>query len=207
MQCPICKEQIRANTTVCEHCGFLIADAPPETLPGTDEVLPDRLPAPAREKPIKRTGVLWTLIFAVITLGIYIPIWFINRKEGINSLSSPHKLKPGTLVLAMVLYCLSVALGFSSGIISTAGVFTDRQDLVVFAKTLELFSNLSALAGGILVASLSVIVRKILQQHCDAKELKVRTSAIAAFFLQIFYLQYKINRIFPARQDTVRKFY
>lgn len=188
----------------------MIADAPevlPETLAGPPERPSEESSPAVPEKPIKRTGVLWTLIFAVVTLGIYIPIWFMNRKEGINSLSSPHKLKPGTLVLAMVLYSLSVVFGFSSGVLDTVGTFTDRPDLIVLAKTLELFSNIAALTGGILIAVLSVMVRKILQQHCDAKNIKAKTSAVAAFFLQIFYLQYKINRIFPARRNMIRKFY
>ncbi len=199
MQCPICREKISANAVVCEHCGFMIGGktgGAPEVTGTSDQAPREAVFAPQPTIAIKKTGIIGMILLTLFTLGVYIPIWFINRKEGINSLNSPAKLRPGLLVLTMVLYCVSLGLGLASGILTGVGEYMQRQDVLIAAKSLDALSSVTGLAGGILVIALSLTVRKILQQHCDAGRPGVKTSWIAAFFLQIYYLQYKINRLF-----------
>ena len=43
--------------------------------------------------PLKRRSVFLMIVFTILTLGFYLPIWFLRRREGLNQLDSPRKLQ------------------------------------------------------------------------------------------------------------------
>jgi hypothetical protein len=46
---------------------------------------------PEQSLAIKKTPVILTIIFTLITIGIYLPCWFLTRRRQINSLQSQNE--------------------------------------------------------------------------------------------------------------------
>src|SRR3954469_22455525 len=44
------------------------------------------------DQPLKRSSVIAVVLLSFVTLGLYVPIWFLRRRRGLNSLDSPRKL-------------------------------------------------------------------------------------------------------------------
>ncbi|KKT35828.1 MAG: hypothetical protein UW24_C0003G0029 [Parcubacteria group bacterium GW2011_GWA2_44_12] len=120
------------------------------------------------------------LILTIITYGIYIPVWFLNRKDTFNNLNSKEKISNGTIIFALVIFIISaIALILSLLFMETKiGAMFDEIDSLV------------NLVGGITILAMSFKVRWIMKEHY-----KINLSGIATFFFIIFYLQYKINRL------------
>ena len=158
------------------------------------QLMMEALPATAQaEAPpvhtapgLPETSVLLMIFLMVVTLGIYIPIWFLTRRKAINSLNSSEELSLGMIVFTLVAFIGSVGL-----------------DLIYPESSLGTFVNLVL---GIAVLVLSFKVRSILQDHLSpqatgplsstaALQSEVSISGVLTFFCGIFYLQYKINRL------------
>jgi hypothetical protein len=142
-------------------------------------------PQHARTEPdepvLKKTPVLLVILFTVVTLGIYIPIWFLRRRKALNHLA-PEDDSVDRVVFGLAgLYALAFVFGVHSGITEEPGqVSTSASQLV--PQWLEIISRLF-----VIVASFRV--KTILEGHYPE-----RLSAVGTFFLSIFYLQYRINR-------------
>ena len=111
-------------------------------------------------------SVVLLVVLALITLGIFVPIWFLMRRKYINSLGE-EKLAVAVPIVAIVL------LGI---------------DLILPAP--ELVHNILMLAAGIIVLLLAFKVRTILEYHY-----KTSLSGVATVFLTAFYLQHKMNTL------------
>jgi predicted Zn finger-like uncharacterized protein len=134
---------------------------------------------------LKKTSVILMLFLTAITLGIYYPIWCLKRKKEINNLQSKEKLGSGVFVFAIVAYSLTLLSGLISGFLE--GLTGGRS---AFQNFLDLAFNILNLVVGISLLVRCFKIRRILQEHFNKS-----LSAVATFFFQIYYLQYKINRL------------
>jgi hypothetical protein len=136
---------------------------------------------------LKKTHLALVIPLTLITLGLYIPIWFLRRRAAFNALESSTKIGiAGPLLLGGAqLAFLSIAVLKPQAIQGLAG-------------------DLGRLAIGIGMIALSFGVRRILLDHFETRvrrelpgssSLQTLTdvSGIWTFFFQIWYLQHKIN--------------
>jgi hypothetical protein len=138
--------------------------------------------------PLPRMSVFLVVALTFLTLGLYEPVWYLNRIAAFNRLNSREKLNRGISLLALVL----LASSFTASIIQ--GV--TRKDAHQLAGVL-------ALAGGITLLLQSFQARRLIEEHVNAR---IRSgpvflqpeilNPIAVFFFHIWYLQYKINDMF-----------
>lgn len=138
---------------------------------------------------LKRRSLVVMIVFFVVTLGLYYPIWFLRRRAALNGLDSPRKLQrwPFLLVLAFFVFQLIVAIA------------SDPEEAV--GRGSLLFS-LVRLAVALLIVVQCFIIKDILEDHLAGPGDTIpssglsdgaRLSGLMTFFFQIFYLQYVIN--------------
>jgi hypothetical protein len=140
--------------------------APPASGPRVEEAI------------LKKTSVLLMVALTLLTLGLYFPYWFLTRRRALNRLAAETddvNLLTFGVVATMV---ISLAGGFCAAAFpETAGWLSDGVRFVDF-----IFRILTIL--------LCFRIKSILEANHPE-----RLSALATFFLSLFYLQYKINRM------------
>ena len=155
-----------------------------EALPGG--VQPEIVPAHTIPE-LPKTSVLLMVFLTVITLGIYVPFWFLTRRKAINRLDSSEELSLGMIVFTLLVWIGGMVLALAY-----------PENLAV-----EAFTNI---VPGIALLVVAFKVRSILQDHLSppvtgplsstaALQSEVSFSGLITFFFSIFYLQYKINRL------------
>ncbi|MBN1695277.1 DUF4234 domain-containing protein [candidate division WOR-3 bacterium] len=119
------------------------------------------------------------LLLVLITYGIYIPVWFLNRKDTFNDLDSREKLSGGPIIFLLIIFIISAVMLIPSILFmeTELGIMIDALDRII------------TLVGGIIILVLSFKVRRILSEHY-----KTNLLGVATFFFTLFYLQYTINR-------------
>lgn len=145
---------------------------------------------------IKGIPVILTIIYSIITLGIYYPCWFLTRREQINSLKSNRKIGKGVFIICLVLIAIALFLAFFSGLLEGIGMENANTDFIELASGVDFLSNILQFASFIIVIVQSLKLRKILIDHYRGN-LQGEMSCwwILTFIFQIFYLQYNINRL------------
>ena len=144
------------------------------------------------------------VVIFIVTLGLYVPAWFLRRRAALNRLDSPKKLQ----LWPFVLYCVYVVVEFVTTFISEYDPDSWAND-----------PNVAASVRGVrLMASIAMIVqgfavKTILEDHLagpdddvspSLTDERVQLSAIMTFFFHIFYLQWASNRyIVDGRQAEV----
>ena len=143
---------------------------------------------------LKRRSVLLMIVFAVVTFGLYYPIWFLRRRAALNELDSPRKLPTWPFVVFIVWFVVQFMLG-------AAAASAPLEEL--FGEGAVLFLNVVQLAVGILMLVQSFVTKDILEDHLAGPGDQipsgllaetVKLSGVMTFLFQIFYLQYVINR-------------
>jgi len=148
--------------------------------------------APPASYGLKRRRVLVMILFMIVTLGLYYPVWWFRRRPGLNRLNSPTKLAAWPLILLAALF----AIQFVVGLVSGASPVED-----VIGTNAALFLLLCRLGVGIVMIVQTFRVKDIIEDHAspDAEGgpmfvEQVRLSGLLTFFFSIFYLQWAINR-------------
>jgi hypothetical protein len=143
---------------------------------------------------LTQTSIITIAVLLTITLGLYYPIWFLQRRAQFNALQSKLKLSATPFMVSIVIGVLSLALSFSGRYFK--GLSVTQPDLANLGKILTYTS------WGVLLVYLNVLllqcfkVKLILEHHFnDHLQRQVTFSAVGTFFLTIYYLQYKINRL------------
>lgn len=128
---------------------------------------------------LQKKNVLLMLLLVLITYGIYIPVWFLNRKDTFNDLDSREKLSGGPIIFLLIIFIISAVMLIPSILFmeTELGIMIDALDRII------------TLVGGIIILVLSFKVRRILSEHY-----KTNLLGVATFFFTLFYLQYTINR-------------
>ncbi len=162
------------------------------------------------EAPISPMNIAAALGLTLLTFGLYIPIWFMQKRAGLNQLHSSRKVGLTLPITALVLSALVTFLNL--GVLSH----------IPWIYNLEIRwdSMANAIAAGV-IGFLMVIqafqVRSILEDHSLAYSpgplagsiALVQQSAfsvVGTFFFGIFYLQHKINEMvetWPQTQPTL----
>jgi|SRR5437762_363996 len=151
---------------------------------------------------LKRRSVVLMIVFAIVTSGLYYPIWFLRRRAALNRLDSPRKLRRWPFLVFFALVVFEFIVGLSSGSApreQTIGAWADR------------LLGLLELAVGILMIVQCFFIKDILEDHLAGPENNitpsflvdtVKLSGLMTFFFQIFYLQYVINRYIAGSQKN-----
>ena len=138
------------------------------------------------EKTFKKISIWLMLVLSLITLGIYVPIWFLRRRDALNKLSSSEKLGSSGAIFVLVIFCISV-LFFPVQLLST------DQSII---SALDAVDRLINLVGGIILLVLAFTVRRILDDHYNEHiGMDLPFSKVWTFLFTFLYLQYKMNRL------------
>ncbi len=134
------------------------------------------------------------IVFTVVTLGLYYPIWFFRRRAALNRLNSPRKLRLWPLPIFCTVTVVDVIVALASGPGPPAETIgANAAALLGFAR----------LAVGILMLVQCFFTKEILEDHLAGPEddgshslfvEHVKLSGLMTFFFQIYYLQYVINQ-------------
>lgn len=134
-----------------------------------------------RHPELPRTSVLLMILFTLLTLGLYIPYWFLKRRRAFNHLAGEGD-RVDLLTYAVAGTTASAwVLGLVSGVMEATSTPPGGLDLPL---------RLVDLGSRILTLILSFQIKSILEGNHPE-----RLSALGTFFLSLFYLQYKINRL------------
>jgi len=128
---------------------------------------------------LEKKSVLLLIVLIIVTLGIYVPIWFGKLKKTLDGFKTKQKANGNLINFLLVLSILEVVIIIPS----------------VFSPSLDLVSSILNLTSSIIVLVLAFQFKNILNEYFNKIQNKnVSFSGIATFFFTIFYLQYKINR-------------
>ena len=138
------------------------------------------------EKTFKKISIWLMLVLSIITVGIYVPIWFLFRRDALNRLSASEKLGSSAAIFVLVIYCISA-------IFLPVRIFSSNANIII---ALDMIDNLITLVGIIITLYLAFTVRGILDEHYNEHlGMDLPFSKVWTFFFTIFYLQYKMNRL------------
>ena len=128
---------------------------------------------------LEKKNVLLMIFLTIITYGIYIPVWFLKRKNAFNNLNSKEKISNGPIIFVLVIFVISAILLIPSVLFmeTEIGTMVDGIDSII------------NLVGGITILVMSFKVRRIMNEHY-----KTKLSGVATLFFTFLYLQYKVNR-------------
>ena len=147
------------------------------------EVNPYRPPQPTPptvEAGLKKTPVLLVILFAVVTCGIYVPFWYWSRRHALNQMA-PERGITGLCTAVFILLVASSLVPFA---------FAMEEGSAELAPEQRMFPQLLNLAYVIILLVLGFRVKGILEANYPD-----RISGVGVFFLNLYYLQYKINRL------------
>jgi len=143
------------------------------------------------ESPLReiKKDVSRVILLTVITFFIYYPIWFLRVRRTLNNLRSDRKIGYVLPLIVLAFQIIGLPVSIFQGISKGIGMNGRIVDLVAISYQAINFLNIGVVAALILLA---FRVRRILLDHFgDGVDL----SPVATFFLGIFYLQDKINRL------------
>jgi uncharacterized protein DUF4234 len=147
-----------------------------------------------RPTGLKQRSLLLMIVLAVVTFGLYYPIWFLRRRAALNGLDSPRKLQRWPFLLFLAFVALQFIVSIASG--------SEPLEQTIGAGA-SLLLDLMQLAVAVLMVVQCFLIKDILEDHLAGPEDKlsssissdtVKLSALMTFFFQIFYLQHVINR-------------
>ena len=133
-----------------------------------------------------KMNVLLLIFISIITGGIFVLIWYLIQRPRLNRLKSLEKLGVFVFILAIAIYTLFLVLIFVSAFSQDSQL---SEDLDLISQVIDTFYI-------ILLTIQGFKIRHILYQHFN-NHLKrnLYMSGLLIFFMGIFYLQYKINRL------------
>lgn len=142
-------------------------------------------PAGTRHPRTDHTSPALVAIFSLLTMGLYLPIWYLRRMDRLNSLDAPSKLRPAPVLVLLGMYAVS-----ASGLLAFVGA-NDVQS----ALMLNSLGHALTIAGGMILISLRLRTRHILREHFAGRPSPApRFSGAATVLLGEIYLQAKMNR-------------
>jgi len=147
---------------------------------------------PPNSHGLKRRSVLVMIVFTIISFGLYYPIWWFRRRQGLNRLNSPKKLAAWPLLLLVAVFVIQIGLAFAAG-------DTPLEEFIGAGPMLLVL--LFRLGVGILMLVQTFRIKDMIEDHATPESdsgpmfvEQVQLSGVMTFFFSIFYLQWAINR-------------
>jgi uncharacterized membrane protein len=157
------------------------------------------LTATAKEgemRPLKRTSLWLMVVLFIITFTLYMPIWYLRRRAGLNALDSPKKLARWPFI---AFFIVSIIYAFVPPSLAA------RSDVSWTLLVMRL-------AIGIVMIVQAFRIKDIIEDHAAkpaddtgvgmSRYAYVHLSGLATLFLTIFYLQYAINKYIAPNADA-----
>lgn len=127
---------------------------------------------------VKYVPVWVTIILSIVTLGIYIPYWFVTRAKELNRMAGKKVISRKIPVLIFILYCMS-------NLILLIGPYFINEIAMMLYEYIDI---LITYAGIICIVHYSFVIRKVLNHE------SMKTAFTLIF--NIWYLQFYINKIY-----------
>ena len=138
--------------------------------------------ARVNKPPLQKQSVLLNLWLCLITLGVYMPIWFLRRREGFDALG-PVSLKAWPLWVALAISVLDAVL---TGL-DMAGL---HKVTLIGMLLDQLCFQLLSLAGFAILTIESFKLKRQLEAAYG-----VQLDSLLLLFFTIWYLQHWINHL------------
>lgn len=135
---------------------------------------------PSRRLASQRLSTLLLVLLTTITCGLWVPIWYWQRRSFFDAITRDKKLGSMPYVLLGVNVVSLVVL-------VVEGIRPSRTGADAGGP------NLFGIASGLLGLMLAFRGKAILEQYFSRIGKPRRLSTAATFFFQLYYLQYKIN--------------
>jgi hypothetical protein len=126
----------------------------------------------------------------MFTCGLYMPFWYMKRRSFLESIDGSARI--GQL---QEWYIGLWAVSMICTVVGSVGK----------SKGFEMLGSLANLAAAIVVLTMAFRTKALLERYLSRMNLPERLSGLATFFLQIYYLQYRINRL-PESSDVASAF-
>lgn len=143
---------------------------------------PEIYAARVNKPRLKKQSVLLNLFFCLITLGVYMPIWFLRRRESFNSLGEPS-LKAWPLWAALAIAGLDAVLT----VLDMAGL---HKVTLIGMLLDQIFFQLLSLAGFAILTIASFKLKRLLEEAYP-----VHLDSLLLLFFTVWYLQHWINHL------------
>ena len=133
-----------------------------------------------------RVSIIVMIVLMVLTLGLYVPIWFLRRRRALNQLDSPRKVNAWPFIMAICVLMIQIPAELLAS--------TDGAQ--------PLFDSLN-LVWTIFFVWQAFKTKRILEDHLFAVAADLpsgtgarasQLSGVLTVFFTIFYLQHVINR-------------
>lgn len=129
--------------------------------------------------------MLLTLLWSVISLGVYIPYWFLARQQAFEQLGNSEKLNRPALLCVLVVYSLDALL--------TAADFL-KPGLYAPLETISLWLDLFC---SVIILLQCFKVKRLIQQAWG-----VQLNVLFSFLFLHLYLQNWLNHLLEAPQKA-----
>lgn len=126
--------------------------------------------------PVKKTPVYLTVLFTVLTYGIYCPAWFLKRRDALNEITTLRNLSVKVFVICIILNSFQLIL-----------------DVALVAQNLSI--TIAFIVWVLLVLQCFKIKKMLEEFISEHRPFAYTISGLATFLFGIFYLQYEINKI------------
>lgn len=136
-----------------------------------------------------KKSVIKIIFLTIITLSLYFPVWFLKVRPFINKLKSDKKVGSALPIIVIIMTSLYFIMLFLEGFIEG---FNQNNLYIGYLSNISNFLEYSLIILDIGLLIQCFKIRRILLDHYDRK---INISKIATFFFEIFYLQYKINKL------------
>lgn len=143
--------------------------------------------APERLNLLPRQPVLLTLAFTLLSLGLYVPIWFLRRRPALEALGVSPRLNLGVLRLVLALYTIDFILSLLSML--APGLERSLSLLDPYAFWIDF-------ACSLLLLWQSFRVKRMLEQAWG-----VKLDPLFTLFFQHLYLQNWMNHLSDRQRD------
>jgi hypothetical protein len=191
--CPRCRALSPEGSNYCFQCGAALG--PLDEFTFSDATGMDDMPA--LEGPLADVPELhWflVLVYNIITLGIYGPVWFLRRLGAFQRLRSERKLNPGLLVASLMFIAAGLMLSFVSGLLEG---FSEAQGLTTriggLSTALDHLSTFIDILATFLIIHQSLTLRRMIKDHVAAQGRHVAITALWTILFQNINLQHAIN--------------
>jgi hypothetical protein len=151
----------------------------------------------------KKEGVFLIFILTVITLGIYGAYWYIKNSDRLNNLNTQKKISKGLAISFLVFLVISFSINIIGNLIQPNSIELNNQIPTQVYVMLIGFIILF-LTTIIISIILAFKTRSILNEIWANKNVNRTVSWLFTLFLNLYYLQYEINRTLENKENESR---